>query len=283
MEFFFSNDPQEIENEIKKQECFRHYFPKLMGENDDTNYVLFDSNNRNKIKIIKAKPNDKIVGPIDKMLNKAKVFAKEIAFAVRNPKVAIEVGAGVTHNATDISTNATRFATKGNILYGTKPKSEEELGSENGAFRHALWQAAITAKFGKVHAVKAGNAHEVNPEIDLTKRQFNYLENADQTTDLLNNNIGRAIGENNRGKNMKQLALILLDEFKNNGLYVSEKDESGVYNVKKKQITEEKYDSLKSKYDNVDENCLTEEDYIRIDKENKQKIEQMQISWGTMK
>lgn len=56
-----------------------------------------------------------------------------------------------------------------------------------------------------------------------------------------------------------------------------------LYNVKKKQITEEKYDSLKSIYDNVDENCLTEEDYIRIDKENKQKIEQMQISWGTMK
>ncbi len=68
MEFFFSSDPQEIENEIKKQECYRHYFPKLMGENDDTNYILLDSNNR-KIKVINVKPSDKLDNPIKKVIS----------------------------------------------------------------------------------------------------------------------------------------------------------------------------------------------------------------------
>lgn len=282
MKFFFSSDPQEIENEIKKQECYRHYFPKLMGENDDTNYILLDSNNR-KIKVINVKPSDKLDNPIKKVFNNTKVKAKEISFAIKNPTATIGIGAGVTHNATNISTNATRFATKGLVLSGTNPQKEEELGSENGAFRHALWQAAIAAKYGKILARRVGNAHEINPSVDLTNRKFNYLENADQTTDLLNNTLGRTIGENNQGKDMKQLALILLDEFRNNGLYVSEKDENGVFVVKKKKIAEEKYNALKSIYEGVDENCLTKDDYIRIDKENQHRIQQMQITWGTMK
>lgn len=283
MEYFYSDDPQEIENEKKRQQCYRYFFPHLMGETDETTYILTGTdNNANNEKEIKDKPTDKQYSKEENAYNKVKVLAKEAGFALRNPRAAWGIGPGVIHNSTNISTKATRFATKGNILYGTN-KDEEELGSENGAFRHALWQAEIASRYGETVARRAGNAHEIEPGINLNNRRFNHLANADQTTDLLNNQIGRAIGRNNPKKNSKELALLLLDEFKNNGLYVSEADKDGFWNVKKRKLSEDKYDSLRSKYNIMDEYGFTEDDYIRIEEENKRKLKEKQISWSTMK
>ena len=283
MEYFYSDDPQEIENEKKKQECFRYFFPQLMGKTDETTYVLTgDENNENYVTKVKDKPEDKLYNKKQEVYNKVKVLTKEAGFAIRNPRAAKEIGTGVIHNSTNISTKATRFATKGNILYGTNA-GEEELGSENGAFRHTLWQAEIASRFGEATARQAGNAHEIDPSVDLNNRRFNHVDNADQTTDLLNNQIGRIIGTNNPKKHTNELALLILEEFRNNGLYVAEKDEDGVWNVKKRKLSEEKYDRLRKKYNIMDKYGFTEEDYIRIEEENKRKLQGEQISWGTMK
>lgn len=77
----------------------------------------------------------------------ASINSRYISFGLRNPIADIRIGFGVTSGATNISTNATRFATRGEVLYGSK-RSQEDRGSENGAFRHALWQAIITSEFG---------------------------------------------------------------------------------------------------------------------------------------
>ena len=37
----------------------------------------------------------------------------------------------------------------GDLLYESNPKEQEERGSEAGAFRHVLWQATITNKYGE--------------------------------------------------------------------------------------------------------------------------------------
>ncbi len=260
MEYFYSDDPQEIEKEKKKQECYRHYLPLLMGDKDETVYVLLDKNDN------EDKPTDKAISKNLEVRNKVRVLAKEVGFAIRNPREAWKIGPGVMHNSTNISTKATRFATRGKLLYGTKD-GEEELGSENGAFRHTLWQAEIASKFGERVAISAGNAHEIDPNTNLNNRRFNYIGNADQTTDLLNNQVGRRIGMQNPNKNTKDLAFRVLDEFRENGLYVTEQDEQGVFNVKKKKLSEERYDSLKNIYNTLNKDGFTLKEVSDIEKE----------------
>ena len=286
MEIFYSDNPQEIEEEKKKQECYRHYFPQLMGEKDETQYILLKNKQTeaNTTENRVNKPKDQRNSKIRKIYNKAKVLGKEAIFAIENPRAALDIGAGVTHNASNISSNASRFATKGSVLSQTVlNKDMIDEGSETGAFRHTLWQANIASKHSGEIAVKAGNAHEIAPWTDLNIRRFNQIENADQTTDLLNNQIGRAIGNCNKNKTAKELALIVLDEFKNNGLYVSEQDEEGIWNIKKKKISEEKYNRLKDIFNTLNKYGFTEEEYEKIKKEEKRKAEALQISWNTMK
>ena len=158
-----------------------------------------------------------------------------------------------------------------NLLYGVKEeddngnliRDEEKRGSEKGAFRHTIWQAKIAAEYGKGIAKQVGNAHEDNPRVNLYKRYFKDVEEADQTVDLLNNMIGRRVGETSNTCSMRDLAFKVLDEFRYNGLYTAEPDERGVWHVKKRRLSQEKYDILKEHYSRSDENGYTPEELIK--------------------
>ena len=186
----------------------------------------------------------------------ASVNSRYIGFGLRHPKAAARIGFGVTKGNTDISTNATRFATRGEVLFGSA-RGQEDRGSENGAFRHGLWQATITSEFGSKISKEAGNAHEKNPFTNLSTRVFNNIDDADQTVDLLNNIIGRDIGEKNKGKSMNDLANIVLDEFKNNGLYTATKGDDGNFTISKTKLSDEKYDELNNIFKGLNHNGKT--------------------------
>ena len=205
---------------------------------------------------------------------------RTIGFALSHPFIAIQIGQ-VTKGATNISTNSTRFATRGNILYGSE-RQQEDRGSENGAFRHTLWQASITSKFGEDIAKSVGNVHEDNPFIDLSIRIFRNIDDADQTVDLLNNQIGRAIGTKNKNSDMKELAFLVLEEFKNNGLYIAaKKDKKWI--VEKYKLSEQKYNQLKSIFNDLNTNGYTHQEQKAIDVKAQKKLESLQQTWGTMK
>ena len=212
---------------------------------------------------------------------RARINSRYIGFGLRNPLAAIKIGFGVSKGATDISTNATRFATRGEILYGST-RQQEDRGSENGAFRHTLWQATITSEFGSRVALEAGNAHEKDPFTNLSVRTFSSLDDADQTVDLLNNQIGRRIGSQNKNVNMKDLALQVLEEFKNNGLYTATKKDK-VWTVKKTKLSNEKYKQLQSLFNSLNENGRTPMEQRNADAKAKQKLETLQQTWGTMR
>jgi RHS repeat-associated protein len=207
----------------------------------------------------------------------ASINSRYIGFGLRHPIAAMRIGFGVTKGASDISTNATRFATRGEVLYGSK-RGQTDEGSENGAFRHALWQSTITSEFGNKTAKEAGNAHEENP-FAITgsnlKTSFNSLAKADETVDLLNNVIGRVIGEANKGASMDELANLVLDEFKNNGLYTATKDKNGNWNVSKTKLSTEKYDQLKEIFKGLNENGRTTSEQKERDAETIKKVQQM--------
>jgi hypothetical protein len=182
--------------------------------------------------------------PQRKKHNNTPPFLKYIGFSVRHPSAAINIGK-VTHNSSNISTVATRFATRGEILSGSA-ENQDDRGSQNGAFRHTLWQAAITSMYGESIAEQAGNAHEKNPSVDLSQRYFSNLDEADQVVDLLNNQIGRRIGKQNMGANMNELAQIVLSEFVSNGLYTATQMAEDKYVIALTRIPESKYIQLKN-------------------------------------
>ena len=206
---------------------------------------------------------------------------KYIGFFVRHSSAAINIGE-VKHNSSNISTVATRFATRGEILLGSA-NNQDDRGSQNGAFRHTLWQAAITSMYGESVAKQAGNAHEKNPSVDLSQHYFSNLDEADQVVDLLNNQIGRSIGKQNTGANMNELAQIVLSEFESNGLYTASQMAEGKYVITLNRISESQYIQLKSIFENL--NCYgrTPEEQGDIDQQNKEKMERLQQTWGTMK
>ncbi len=194
--------------------------------------------------------------------------AREASFAMKHPFAASRIGI-YKKGSNNISTNSVRFATRGEVLSGSA-RGEMDECSENGAFRHVIWQASITSEFGSEIAQEAGNSHENNPNVDLSVRNFSNFTDADQTVDLLNNQIGRRIGEQNKGKNMQELSIIVLDEFKNNGLYTASQDNKGTWNISLTKLPVEKYSALKIIYKTLNSNGRTHLEQNFADKKRDQ-------------
>lgn len=139
-------------------------------------------------------------------------------------------------------------------MIGSNPKAgQDDRGSENGAFRHALWQAKITSEFGSNIAKQVGDAHEVNPNIDMNETVFSSIDEADKSVDLHNNIIGRLIGDENKGAGMKDIAIAVLNEFKDNGLYVA-KEVKGGFRLEKVKIDPNKHKQLLNIFNKLDNN-----------------------------
>lgn len=163
-------------------------------------------------------------------------------------------------------------------------------GTENNAARHTLWNmlnvhAVGFDMFGKISPRGLGAAksvvdlHESNPDAlknkkmifdpddykqsssnpnDLNRRGCDpvdkpnecALKQADETTDLLNNQIGRNLGlQYPQGTSARDLALGMLDYFYSKGLYTIHKINEKYY-VLRTKITKEQYDHMKSFYIN---------------------------------
>ncbi len=183
-------------------------------------------------------------------------------FVLRNTWAAARIGE-YKRGSDNISSISTRFGTTGNILdlnTNSKGKSFDE-GSERGAFRHTVWQAQITREFGADVAKQAGNAHEDNPNVDLSIRSFDNLADADQTVDLLNNIIGRKVGN---AKGISNLAADVLEEYKTNGLYQAKQDKSGAWNVSKQKLSPVKYQQYKQRLNDMNYKGRTSEEQKKI-------------------
>ena len=197
---------------------------------------------------------------------------EEMAFGARHPIAACRIGPfGVVKGSTNISTNATRFATRGNILYGSNPEAgQDDRGSENGAMRHALWQATITSEFGNDVAAQAGDAHEDNPNIDWSQTFFKNLDSADRSVDLHNNIIGRSIGLENKGAGMKTIAIATLKKFAKEGLYEAQKVKGG-YKLVKVKLDSNKYKQLLNIFNQLNDNGFTNEEQQKYDNDKRYK------------
>ena len=174
-------------------------------------------------------------------------------FAAKHFRIATKIGK-VVKDSNNISTVTVRYATRGNILYGSIPLEQEELGSEAGAMRHVLWQARITAEYGENIAKEVGDAHENKPNnVDLNKTSYSSLEAADTAIDLKNNEIGRNIGAGMKGEGMNSIAMRVLSSFHENGFYVVTKQDD-YFIITRRTLDNDKYEQLKEIFLQLDDN-----------------------------
>ncbi|MBN8567806.1 MAG: RHS repeat-associated core domain-containing protein [Flavobacteriales bacterium] len=174
--------------------------------------------------------------------------------------------------ADNISTVSQRFAGR---LGFTEEKDIAERGNEVNAFRHVLWQAEITARFGATVAKEAGDAHEGNPNALPIKSFYTNLDDADEAVDLMNNIIGRQIGKATEGLDTKFRAFVVLSHFKESGLWTAtpiiEKNKVIGYSVSLTKLTVDQFDYAKTVIDGLNSKGRTSEEQDAKDKLDERK------------
>lgn len=84
------------------------------------------------------------------------------------------------------------------------------LGDKSDAFRHGLWNAEMTVLIGKDKAELFATAHE---DKDVTGNESDgYPKTAHRDMDLHNNEVGRAIGEQNKDVSEDEMANIIYQD-----------------------------------------------------------------------
>lgn len=132
-------------------------------------------------------------------------------------------------------------------------------GDQGNAYRHTLWQSMLTNEFGADQATRIGNVHEDNLPTNMNQRNFGKnMDAADQMVDLLNNGIGREIGEKNKGASNQELSIAVLNEYKQNGLWTVSGDKKTGFKVEKTKLSQEKYDKALEVLQTKGENGLNQ-------------------------
>ena len=89
----------------------------------------------------------------------------------------------------------------------TRKFGKNGLGDRSDAFRHGIWNAEMTVLIGKEKAELFATAHE---DKDVSGNEADgYTKTANRDMDLHNNEVGRNIGETNKGVSEDEMAEII--------------------------------------------------------------------------
>lgn len=190
---------------------------------------------------------------------------KILKFAAKHPVAAQAIGLP-GESSVNITANSERFAFRTGL--DNQANGGEGLGTQVNAVRHALWQSAITARFGAEIAEKIGNAYEDDTSIRESKTQYFSRAAADQAVDLRNNLIGRTIGAENPDADMKTLAQIVLGHYQKEGLWtarpVSEKGRS-YWRISRTKLSRAEYQAALNRLKTLNENGFTADEQRQHD------------------
>ena len=197
--------------------------------------------------------------------------------ALRHPLEAMQVSEPAK-GADNISMNSERFATRGASDASKSSVLTGGDGRQSNAFRHTLWSATMASVFGSEDAKSLADAHESNPNADLSQRSFsgaNAMSQADMQADLLNNQIGRQIGETAKNQGMNAVAGKVLSQFATCGLYTFSKQKNGSYTVNLAQITPKQSEALQARFQQLNNAGRTASEQGKVNAENAASDERM--------
>lgn len=204
---------------------------------------------------------------------------RETIFGLRNPLITLNI-------KNDLTSIISRFQERVGLSRNNPTQmglpdinANRENASFVNAFRHSFGQALITRIHGREIATDIGYAHEDLPNIDVFRRTFTNqtnpsqaLHEADTVADLLNNELGRKIAEHNLNASSKELVLKTLELFRNEGLYVGISQESGVFLLERRRISEEEYQRARSLVNSLSQEGFNEKELQQIEK-TRQEVE----------
>jgi RHS repeat-associated protein len=173
----------------------------------------------------------------------------EFSFALRHPFIAHQIGSvdlGNGNFATNVSTVAARFAVHSGLDDTVPGKAE---GTDRNAFRHTVWQAMISYRYGNDIAKRVGYAHEEDPLVNRGIEDFHFvwfdtLSLADQSADLKNNELGREIATaygSNASVTDSDFARYALRYFHEKGLWVAVPQYDDTFQIEQKQLSNSEY------------------------------------------
>src|SRR6218665_1916794 len=166
-------------------------------------------------------------------------------YSMRHPINAFKVNGPFITNHNDIATNF-------QINIGRALGVKNVEGGVQNAIRHTLWQALLTRDVGAKAASRIGNVHETTTNVDLNQRVFKNEtdeHDADRTIDLLNNQIGRSIGEQNKDADNITTAKSVITEYYKNGLYTMAGNKTDGYKIQKTKLTKSQYETAMKEID----------------------------------
>ncbi len=189
-------------------------------------------------------------------------------FFVKHQEMALAIGDN--DESLNISSIASRFAIltddHDHFRFGYLAGNEyNPYSNKANAFRHTLWSAAIKSEFGEVIAKEAADAHEEDP-MNYWMGPFegnnkDRLEKADEPIDLWNNIIGRKLVAQNSGKNMKEIAMDVLNEFRERGLFTLVGNR-----MQLTKLTDWEYELMKAGIDKRDKYGMTKSEYEKYNR-----------------
>ncbi len=173
---------------------------------------------------------------------KTEQFLAEFGASILHPIAALRIGK-YKRGGTNITSVTGRIArhmeNNSNMTSG--------IGGESNAFRHVLWSATLTNLFGSETATDITNAHEATKVtqvlmIDFNRPLIQNLGYADSVDDILNNMIGREIGNSlSEGTSIKNIAKEVMRRFYSQGFWTTSKDNTGILKVGRNQISQGQY------------------------------------------
>ena len=101
------------------------------------------------------------------------------------------------------------------------------------------------------------------------------MTKADQTIDLLNNQVGREIGIANPDASMKDLAMKTLDYFHDNGLYTATTNKDGTVTIGQTKITDDHYKTLLPVFQQLNNNGFNKQEQQQSDAEAQKQINEL--------
>lgn len=133
-------------------------------------------------------------------------------------------------------------------------KPEDDRGSMRGAIRHILWQADITARYGKDAARRIGNCHERESPFYPNETLFSSPDDADRTVDQWNNVIGRQLGDKFKHLSTKERAIQILQNALTEGVYRMIPRSDGYFEIVKEPMNKDEYERAYQQILRLDDN-----------------------------
>ncbi len=223
---------------------------------------------------------------------------RKSAFKYKHPGIALQVGLNLsTKCGTNIFSVAVRFSNALREVVTTKDATEEEINIIINGIRHIFGSLILTSKFGNLQAKEITDLHEMNPNLieDLTliygNNPLNYkvpklpdmdhgmiiddkiveghsnaYDNADSIVDLLNNTLGRGLGNEIQTINgmgaYKDQFLYVLSYCNKVGAY-SYHDKGTYYDIEQYRLSNEMYQKCKEVVASLDQFGWTPEERDR--------------------